>query len=91
MTQPTEQKHVPMEHGPMEHGPMEHGPVVRLATPADHQAWLALWRAYQAFYQVAIDDATTATTWQRLLDDAEPMWCAVAEVAGPRHHPPTIP
>ncbi len=50
--------------------------------PADHQAWLVLWRGYQDFYKVAIDEATTATTWQRLQDDNEPMWCAVAEVEG---------
>jgi len=57
-------------------------PMIRQATPADHQAWLVLWRGYQTFYKVAIDDGTTAMTWQRLLDDAEPMWCAVAEHAG---------
>ena len=57
-------------------------PDIRMATPADHQAWLALWRGYQAFYKVDIDEATTAITWQRILDDAEPMWCAVAEVDG---------
>lgn len=58
----------------------KHAAVVRLATPADHRDWLELWRGYQAFYKVAIDDATTAMTWQRLLNDAEPMWCAVAEL-----------
>lgn len=60
----------------------EQSALIRQATPADHGAWLALWRGYQGFYKVAIDDATTAVTWQRLLDDAEPMWCAVAEVGG---------
>lgn len=64
--------------------PAEDGPAasIRMAMPVDHQAWLTLWRGYQAFYKVAIDDATTATTWQRLQDDAEPMWCAMAEVGG---------
>lgn len=56
--------------------------IIRLATPADHLAWLDLWRGYQSFYKVDIDAATTAVTWQRLLDDAEPMWCAVAQVDG---------
>ena len=55
---------------------------IRLATPADHLAWLDLWRGYQAFYKVDIDAATTAMTWQRILDDGEPMWCAVAEDDG---------
>ena len=58
----------------------ERAAVIRQATPADHQAWLALWRGYQTFYKVVHRRATTAMTWQRLLDDAEPMWCAVAEV-----------
>jgi GNAT superfamily N-acetyltransferase len=58
------------------------GVIVRLATPADHLAWLDLWRGYQSFYKVDIDAATTAMTWQRLLDDTEPMWGAVAELDG---------
>lgn len=66
----------------MQQAEREHPPLIRQATPADHQAWLALWRGYQSFYKVSIDDATTAGTWQRLLDDAEPMWCAVADVDG---------
>ena len=63
---------------------MEHDSslTIRLATPADHLAWLELWRGYQAFYRVDIDPATTAMTWQRLLDEGEPMWCAVAEIEG---------
>ena len=58
------------------------GVTIRLATPADHLAWLDLWRGYQGFYKVDIDAATTAMTWQRLLDDSEPMWCEVAEIDG---------
>jgi len=54
--------------------------VIRLATPADYQAWRELWLGYQAFYKVEIDEPTTAMTWQRLMNDAESMWCAVAEV-----------
>lgn len=53
--------------------------VIRLATPADYQAWRELWLGYQAFYKVEIDEPTTAMTWQRLMNDTEPMWCAVAE------------
>jgi GNAT superfamily N-acetyltransferase len=60
----------------------EEDPVIRQATPADHQSWLVLWHGYQTFYKVAIDEATTAATWQRFLDEAEPMWCAVAELGG---------
>jgi GNAT superfamily N-acetyltransferase len=55
---------------------------VRAATAADHDAWFPLWRGYQAFYQVDLPAATTATTWQRLLDPAEPMHLALAELNG---------
>jgi GNAT superfamily N-acetyltransferase len=55
---------------------------IRGAAAADVDAWLPLWRGYQAFYRTAIDDATTRITWQRLLDPAEPMHCALAEVGG---------
>ncbi len=66
----------------MHKGPGEQSVPVRLATPVDHRDWLVLWHGYQAFYKVSIDDATTAMTWQRFLNDAEPMWCAVAELDG---------
>lgn len=36
--------------------------------------WLPLWRGYQQFYEVDIDDGTTAETWRRLMDPAEPMF-----------------
>jgi len=55
---------------------------IRVATAADHGAWLQLWRGYQAFYGVDLPAATTATTWQRLIDPSEPMHLALAEVDG---------
>jgi GNAT superfamily N-acetyltransferase len=59
---------------------MNHSDVeVRMATPADHAAWLPLWLDYQAFYRVELPASTTATTWSRLLDPAEPMHCALAQ------------
>jgi GNAT superfamily N-acetyltransferase len=36
--------------------------------------WEPLWHAYQAFYKVVIPDETTAVTWARLHDSAEPMF-----------------
>lgn len=39
----------------------------------ERAAWEQLWKGYQAFYQVAIPDETTAVTWARLNDPAEPM------------------
>jgi GNAT superfamily N-acetyltransferase len=35
--------------------------------------WESLWLSYQAFYKVLISDQTTAVTWARLHDPAEPM------------------
>jgi ribosomal protein S18 acetylase RimI-like enzyme len=55
---------------------------IRAACPADFDAWLLLWRGYQAFYKVDTADDVTRSTWQRLHDDAEPMHCDQAEVDG---------
>lgn len=52
--------------------------VVRPLCLSDHAAWLPLWRAYQAFYRVAIPDDVSLVTWSRLLDPAEPMGGALA-------------
>ncbi len=51
---------------------------VRNVTAADHDAWMPLWRGYQAFYHVDIPADVSAVTWKRLLDPAEPMWGALA-------------
>jgi GNAT superfamily N-acetyltransferase len=56
--------------------------VVRMAAAADYDVWLPLWRGYQQFYKTDIPEATTRVTWARLLDPAEPMHCALAEVEG---------
>jgi GNAT superfamily N-acetyltransferase len=50
-------------------------------TPADHAAWLALWRGYQTFYETDLT-AATATTWTRLLAPAEPIHGALATAGG---------
>jgi GNAT superfamily N-acetyltransferase len=55
---------------------------VRAAAGVDFDAWLPLWRGYQAFYRVDLPSATTLVTWQRLLDPAEPMHLALAERGG---------
>jgi GNAT superfamily N-acetyltransferase len=51
---------------------------VRPLQAADHDEWYQLWRGYQRFYKVDISAATSATTWQRLLDKQEPMHGALA-------------
>jgi len=44
------------------------------AIRADERAdWEPLWQGYQAFYKVVISEQTTAMTWARLHDPAEPM------------------
>src|SRR3984957_19246848 len=43
-----------------------------------HDAWLPLWRGYQAFYKTDIPAGVSAVTWSRLLDPAEPMGAALA-------------
>jgi len=55
---------------------------VRSALAKDFNEWLALWKGYQSFYRVTIAPAVTEHTWQRLLDEREPMHCAVAEHDG---------
>lgn len=57
-------------------------PTIRAATAADFEAWLPLWRGYQAFYKTDIPHDTTLTTWQRLLAPGEPMHVALAECDG---------
>lgn len=45
----------------------------------DHRAaWYPLWRGYQEFYKVDLSESVSSTTWQRLLDPAEPMGGALA-------------
>ena len=50
---------------------------IRPITAADHAAWLPLWQGYQRFYNATIADETSALTWQRFLDPAEPMHAAL--------------
>jgi GNAT superfamily N-acetyltransferase len=44
--------------------------------------WEPLWNGYQSFYKVAIPDGTTAVTWARLHDPAEPMGALGAYLNG---------
>ena len=50
---------------------------IRPVCAADHASWLPLWQGYQQFYQAAIAAETSALTWQRFLDPAEPMHAAL--------------
>ncbi|WP_443191726.1 GNAT family N-acetyltransferase [Pseudomonas indica] len=55
---------------------------IRPISTADHDAWLPLWQGYQRFYQADIPAETSAVTWQRFLDPAEPMHAALAWLDG---------
>ncbi|MGA0006795.1 MAG: GNAT family N-acetyltransferase, partial [Burkholderiaceae bacterium] len=56
--------------------------MIRMADEVDFAQWLTLWKGYQAFYKTDIADDVSAITWERFLDQAEPMHCAVAEDQG---------
>ncbi|MGE8505444.1 MAG: N-acetyltransferase family protein [Pseudomonas sp.] len=51
---------------------------IRPLTAADHAVWMPLWQGYLRFYQAEIPAETSAVTWQRFLDPAEPMHAALA-------------
>ena len=55
---------------------------IRPIVAADFDAWLPLWKGYQDFYRVSIDDAVTRNTWARFLDPAEPVHAALAYESG---------
>ena len=51
---------------------------IRAVSAADHDAWLPLWQGYLTFYKSELAEGTSALTWQRFLDPAEPMHAALA-------------
>lgn len=42
------------------------------------EIWTRLWTAYITFYEATLPPTVFDSTWQRLLDPAEPVWGAVA-------------
>ncbi|WP_029350598.1 GNAT family N-acetyltransferase [Bosea sp. 117] len=63
---------------------------LRPLAASDHEAWLPLWRGYQAFYKVDIPARVSELTFSRLLDPVEPMHGTLAwrdgEAVGLAHH-----
>lgn len=59
---------------------------IRAARREDHNAWLALWHAYNVFYgrteEPPVAPEVTAATWGRFFDDGQPLWALVAERGG---------
>ncbi len=56
--------------------------VIRPVGVDERADWEPLWKGYQAFYKIVISDETTAVTWARLHDPAEPMGVLGAYVDG---------
>jgi len=56
--------------------------VIRPLGLDERAAWEPLWKGYQTFYKTVISDETTAVTWARLHDPAEPMDVLGAYVNG---------
>jgi len=47
--------------------------VIRPIRREDRDAWMPLWRGYQAFYKVDLAAEVSATTFERLLNPEEPV------------------
>lgn len=56
--------------------------IIRPVKPNEREAWEPLWKGYQTFYEVALSDEITATTWMRLHDPGEPMFVLGAYLDG---------
>jgi GNAT superfamily N-acetyltransferase len=52
--------------------------LIRDPTPVDEPPWRQLWSQYNAFYQTSIPEHVTAQTWQRILDQASPVFARLA-------------
>jgi GNAT superfamily N-acetyltransferase len=48
--------------------------VIRPLRVDERAAWEPLWAGYLKFYKATVPPETTAKTWQRFHDDAEPMY-----------------
>jgi GNAT superfamily N-acetyltransferase len=55
---------------------------IRALSASDFDSWLPLWQGYQRFYKTDIPGPVTEVTFARLVDPAEPMFCALVEHDG---------
>jgi hypothetical protein len=53
---------------------------VKAIESRDFDLWLPLWKNYQRFYEVEIDEAVTIGTWTRFLNPNEPMHAFLAMI-----------
>jgi GNAT superfamily N-acetyltransferase len=56
--------------------------LVRPACPEDHTPWSDLWQGYLDFYHCELAESVTASTWERALNPASPVFCRVAVKEG---------
>jgi GNAT superfamily N-acetyltransferase len=56
--------------------------IIRRVGADERATWEPLWKGYQTFYEVALSDEITATTWTRLHDPSEPMFVLGAYLDG---------
>ncbi|MFV2035416.1 MAG: N-acetyltransferase family protein [Halocynthiibacter sp.] len=56
---------------------------VRIANANDKSAWQALWRSYQDFYEIELEDTINDITWDRIIgDDTPEMGALLVETTG---------
>lgn len=55
---------------------------VRAIKDTDFDIWLPLWKDYQRFYEVEIEEPVTLVTWARFFDTSEPVYAAMAMAGG---------
>jgi len=56
-------------------GTVQRNPLlVRPLVASDYAQWTVLWHGYLTFYNSQLSETITQLTWQRMLDDAEPMY-----------------
>lgn len=55
---------------------------IRPLRPDDERAWRDLWQGYLAFYQTALPETVTQTTWDRLVGDTPHYLGFIAELDG---------
>jgi GNAT superfamily N-acetyltransferase len=55
---------------------------IRSFRPEDRQGWDPLWQGYLTFYKASLAQDVTDTTWERLLDPAQPMYGLAALLDG---------
>jgi len=56
--------------------------VIRALKSSDREAWESLWQGYLTFYKASLSEEQTQSTWERLLDELNPIEGLVAEHDG---------